>query len=274
MTPISLHYLFQLASELDPLERLPVGESVKFGDIFGTVFVAHQALEALLNTSVFSRYLRSCQQLGSDLYGRLNKEVRDEGPLDHIVHSFTILAIKSAYDRFKIAFLAELAVFPTYFVTQKGSHDTLALLFGGPTLFPADLPVKVPEARFDVIEAAKALAFELPTACGFHAFRATESVLRRYYAEVTGGIAPPKLRTIGVYVRAMEQKQFGDPKVLAALKQMTDLHRNPVIHPEAVLTTEEALAILGIARSAVTAMLDALPPVPPTTSTAPVQTTP
>ena len=134
-------------------------------------------------------------------------------------------------------------------------------------MFPADLVTKVSEAVFDAKEAGKCLAYEVPTACGFHVFRVTESVLRKYYAHVTGGAAPPKVRSLGVYVNALKATKKGDEKILAALKQMTDLHRNPLIHPETVLTVDEAIAIFGIARSAITAMLSALPVVPPTTAT-------
>jgi hypothetical protein len=49
---------------------------------------------------------------------------------------------------------------------------------------------------------------------------------------------------------------------------MTTLHRNPLIHPEDALTLDEALGLLGMARSAITAMLAFLPSVPPTTTTA------
>lgn len=274
VVPISLPYLFQLASELEPLQQLPTArETVPFNEIFGTLYQAHHALSALLNTSVFSPYLRSSNQLGGDLYGALSAVVTRDGPMDRPVFSFTLWSITSAYEKYKVALLAELGVFPSYFVTQKGSHDTLSLLTRGLALFPADLAMKVPDARFDVIEAAKALAFELPTACGFHAFRATESVLRRYYAEVAGGKAQPKVRNIGVYVNAMKQAGHGDPKVLAVLKQLADLHRNPLIHPEVALTVEEALTILGLARSAVASMLAQLPPPPQTTTTASVQGT-
>jgi hypothetical protein len=103
---------------------------------------------------------------------------------------------------------------------------------------------------------------------GFHAFRVTESVLRKYYSHVTGGQAQPKVRNIGVYLNALKQSNKGDAKILAALKQMTDLHRNPLIHPEVILTTEESIATLGIARSVITAMLTVLPVQPPTTTTA------
>lgn len=170
--------------------------------------------------------------------------------------------------------LAELGSLDAYFVTQKGPYDSMALLAYGEALFPADLPKKVPEAIFDCRQAGQCLAYEVPTAAGFHAFRATESVLRKYYAHETNGSAPPKVRSIGVYVTAMEIAKKGDPKVLAVLKQLASLHRNPLIHPETVLTSDEAIAIFGIARSAMTAMLAALPVQPPTTTTPATVTTP
>jgi hypothetical protein len=46
-----------------------------------------------------------------------------------------------------------------------------------------------------------------------------------------------------------------DLKVVAALDQIRDLHRNPNIHPEEVLTLDEALALLGIAQSAILGMV-------------------
>jgi hypothetical protein len=121
---------------------------------------------------------------------------------------------------------------------------------------------------YDVAEAGKALCYELPTACGFHLFRATEAVLRRYYTQVTGGAPQPKVRNIMVYVNAMRQQKKGDEKILAVIEQMSKLHRNPLIHPEVALTPDEAISILGMAQSAVTTMLAVLPDVLPTTSTA------
>lgn len=161
--------------------------------------------------------------------------------------------------------LAELGVLPSFFVTQKGGFDTNTLLEAGQMLFPEELQAKVPEAFFDCTEAAKALAYEVPTAAGFHIFRATEAVLRRYYAEVSGGTAAPKVRTIKVYVRKMQKEKWGEEIILKTLEQMADLYRNPLSHPEAILTMDEAIGIVDIARSAVTAMLKALPVPLPTT---------
>lgn len=157
---------------------------------------------------------------------------------------------------------------PAFLVTQKGSHDILSLLDAPETLFPSELKSKVPEAMFDVYEAGKALAYDLPTSCGFHVFRATESVLRRYYSTVTGNSPRPKVRSIVIYVNTMRQKNSGDERILSALEQMEKLHRNPLIHPEAALSLDEALTIVGMARSVISAMLISLAPAPQTTNTA------
>lgn len=155
---------------------------------------------------------------------------------------------------------------PSFLVLGKESYDTNSLIDEGFRLFPSALTDKAPEALLDAMEAGRALAFELATACGFHIFRVTEAVLKRYWDHESGGITRPKLETIGNYAAEMDNKGYGDQKVREALKQMAKLHRNPLIHPEVILTVDEAVETLGIARSVIGAMLRALPDVQPTTS--------
>jgi len=218
--------------------------------------------------SLYAPYLRSSTPFASVLLESIRSLIDiDNLNLSKDIPIFGCSNVKYQFDQYKIALLAELGSLNAYFVTKKGSHDTYTLLSSGEELFPNDLGTKVPEAVFDIKEAAKCLAFELPTACGFHTFRALESVVRKYYSHVTGGAATPKVRNLGVYINAIRQSGKGDARVLAALKQITDLHRNPLIHPEAVLGNEEAITILGIARSVAGTMLAELPPVPQTTAT-------
>jgi hypothetical protein len=94
-----------------------------------------------------------------------------------------------------------------------------------------------------------------------------ESVFRVYWDKVSNGADRPKLETIGNVASELEKNNFGDAKVWESLKQMAKLHRNPLIHPEAILTIEEAIGIIGIARSVIGAMLAALPDIVPTTAT-------
>ena len=265
MIRISLPNIFTLADQLEPLAALP-DQPTKYGDIFVRLSVAEYALSQL-NSSLYSPYLRSSLDLSQHLLANLRAQTTNPD-MDRQLGPYELWSIKNTYEQYKVALLAELGTFNSYFVTQKGGFDMYSLLLTGESIFPIDLPTKVPEAVVDAREAAKALAYEVPTACGFHTFRVTESVLRKYYVHVTGK-KPPKTRNIGVYLNSLKQTKKGDEKIVTALKQMTDLHRNPIIHPEVILTTEEAIATLGIARSAITAMLAALPVEPPTTTTAP-----
>jgi hypothetical protein len=264
MIRISLPYIFGLCEELDPLSNLKPQD--KLGDHVFAMWSAQSALDGLLTGSVFSANLRSSRQLAVSLLEMLKREsdigLDWEKELAHVAPLIT-----QAYTRFKTALTAEIGTFPSYFVTQKGSYDSLTLLDEPWRLFPADLWMKVPEARFDVAEAGKAICYELPTACGMHVFRAVECVLRRYYTEVTGGKAQPKVRNIAVYINAMRQAKKGDDKVLGVLDHLSKLHRNPLMHPDAALSPDEAIAIVGMAHSAITAMLRHLPEPPPTTTT-------
>ena len=268
MIRISLSYLCRLATQLEPLANLPT-TPVTLPEVLSPLMSAQQALiDAHGAGSLYAPYLRSSTPFASVLLESIRSLIDiDNLNLSKDIPIFGCSNVKYQFDQYKIALLAELGSLNAYFVTKKGSHDTYTLLSSGEELFPNDLGTKVPEAVFDIKEAAKCLAFELPTACGFHTFRALESVVRKYYSHVTGGAATPKVRNLGVYINAIRQSGKGDARVLAALKQITDLHRNPLIHPEAVLGNEEAITILGIARSVAGTMLAELPPVPQTTAT-------
>jgi hypothetical protein len=264
MLRISLPYIYGLAVALEPLAKITVGQSVM--DYVLMLFPAQQSLETLLRSSLFSPALRSSRPFGEHLLTLLNEKA-NRASYEGQTMPADVYPITTAFTEFKTAFIAELQTLPSFFVTQKGSHDTLTLLDQAWRIFPSDLASKVPEAMFDVGEAGKALCYEVPTACGFHIFRATETVLRRYYTHVTGGKPQPKIRNIAVYINAMRQRNCGDERILSVLEQMSKLHRNPLIHPEVVLTVDEAISIVGIAHSAITSMLSVLPVIPPTTAT-------
>lgn len=267
MIRITMQYIWSLAEGLEPLERLDVTKPADRFELFLEIAGPQWHLQQLLQSSVFSENLRICVLLGENLLAALRSISDSDWKVEQQpVQQFAIMNIKNSYSQFKIAFLAELNTLPTYFVTQKGSHDTHTLLERSDKAFPDDLSKKVKEAMFDVAEAGKAICYELPTAAGYHLFRATEAVLRRYYSHVTGGMPQPKMRNIGVYIRAMRKAQCGDERILSVLDQLAKLHRNPLIHPEVTLTMDEAMSLMGMARSAVTAMLSVLPEVPQTTT--------
>jgi hypothetical protein len=62
------------------------------------------------------------------------------------------------------------------------------------------------------------------------------------------------MRNWSVYIKTLRE-YWADEKVVLILDQIKDLHRNPIIDPEQRLTNDEALSLIGIMDSAVTAII-------------------
>lgn len=149
----------------------------------------------------------------------------------------------------------ELAVQPVYHIWPIRAYNTEVLVANGEKVFSEAARAEFNEEEiYNLKEAGKCLAFQIPTAAAFHMFRCVELLIRRYYEVVVGKLPKPKMRNWGVYIKALRDCG-ADEKVIAILEQIKDLHRNPVIHPEERLENEEALSLIGIMDSAVTAIV-------------------
>jgi hypothetical protein len=89
--------------------------------------------------------------------------------------------------------------------------------------------------------------------------RANETVLGRYWDAVTDGMARPKNQTLGAYIDALERGKLGSDTVISSLRDIKNLHRNPIIHADQSLdTSEEAIDLQGAIRAAIGAMTNAV----------------
>ena len=150
---------------------------------------------------------------------------------------------------------SELAIQPAYFVYPKRAYDIDILATDGTQILSKDVrSLLTEEERYDIEQAGKCLAFEVPTAAGVHLYRVAESFLRRYYTAVVGKTPKRKMRNWGAYITNL-RKCGADEKVLSTFDQIRDLHRNPIMHPETRLNIEEALSLLGIVESAISAIV-------------------
>jgi hypothetical protein len=146
----------------------------------------------------------------------------------------------------------------TYFVSKKAIYDTNDLILRADELFSEPIRQRLSDqVKHDVRETGKCLAFDLATAAGFHITRALEGVVLDYLQI----LCPKEIaslkdsqRNLGNYIK-MASDHEGDLKVCNSLDQFRDLHRNPLIHPETVLSVDEALTLLGIAQSAIVAIV-------------------
>ncbi len=263
---ISLAWVVECFSAIHDLQSLDKhNESL---DCLLRVLGARAKLDELYQSSVYVPFLRASATHARRLNLNL-AEFQESIDLNKPVDFSDRARIAGEARTFLSIVSSEIGVVPTYLVTQKEGFDVNLLTEQGERLFPEQIVLKVEGVTEDMREVGKALVFELPTACGFHVFRVLEAVLKGYWDHVSNGEPRPKLETIGSYAKQLKDKTYGDAKVWETLEQIAKLHRNPLIHPEVILTTEEAIEILGIARSAIGAMVRVMPDLPTTTSGAP-----
>lgn len=156
--------------------------------------------------------------------------------------------------RFEHVLGAELPLAPVYSVPARGVFSTDLLLESADNVF-GDVRDKIPdEAREETKQAGRCLAFDLPTAAGFHIARATEVVMVK--AMSIFGCPKPQnsQRNWGQYIKALEDKG-ANTTVIHHLKQLKDLHRNPMIHPEVTLSSLEAQQLWALCTSAMIAIV-------------------
>jgi hypothetical protein len=167
--------------------------------------------------------------------------------------------------RFETSLDDELQRLPTYMVDQVGAYSFDRLIGRADTVFPESQRKQnlIPEQiAADFCSAGRCLAFDLPTACGFHAFRAADAMIRAYYAHFIG--SPPcgkEPRDWGGYIRELKKAitNNNSPKIpnertVALLDSIRAMDRNPVIHPEQDLDADTALATFDLCKNAITLM--------------------
>jgi hypothetical protein len=166
-------------------------------------------------------------------------------------------SLRNGLQEFETIFSAEVATLASYLVSKKGIYDTADLIERAENAVDEMARKEIgAAATTDFQQAGKCLAFELPTAAGYHTMRATEAVVRIYWALVrphSGTVTkPPDMAVCINELRADGE----DPKLMDALDHIKDLHRNTLMHPEAFLTMKDALRLFDIAKSAISHMGD------------------
>lgn len=264
VTPISLSFFYGLGTVLRPVANLRAG--LKLSDVWSELYQAQTDLYGLLSTDWFAPAVKIAATRGWELHAAL-KAITDRTDFEAEITHIEAFNVTSALGDFQTILRGELNQTHTYYVTQKAGYETGILVSNSEGHFPASLPTKVPDAVVDIRAAGRCLAFELPTASGFHMFRALETVLRKYWDSVTSGKQPPSLKTIGAYVQELDNLKAGDVRTREVLKQLGKLHRNPLSHDSSItLSMEEAIGIFGMGYSCTAAMLNEIVPPPPAAS--------
>lgn len=265
MQRVDGNYLYQVGYKIHPIASFrysaPGVKGTTHGEAYFPLLVAEGALEPFIQRSVFQ--LRTSQSDGQALLNAI-KHVREKieaaknSELE--LEPMDVYQLTSNLNKFETVLAAEFALIPLYVVTRKGGYDVAVLIESGESCFPEELQYKVPEAIGDIREGTRCIAYDLPTAAGFHLHRANESVLHRYWDAVTGGAPRPARRNMGDYIKGLKDLSAGDARVRTALRDLKDLHRNPLIHPEHSLEgVNHAIALMNNIHTCIVYMLAEIP---------------
>lgn len=272
MQPLDGFYLYKVGGALKPLEK--INAELHWGLAWLPLAIAHNELEKFVDQSVYKASVRSSRPFATALLAILKNGTEDAGKEDNRdkeLGPWRAYEITNALREFETAAAAEFGLTPMFLVTPKRAYDLPTLVNFGAALFPNTIYNKVPAAVVDLQAGVRCMAFELNTAAAFHFHRATESVLRTYWEVVRPGAKHPGNKTIGDYLTALRISRKGSPKIKASLRDIKDLYRNPVIHPEyQVKDTDECIALLNTIHTAIVLMLDVIPtPASPPATAAP-----
>jgi hypothetical protein len=259
MQKIDPAFLFEMGDQLRKVAT--ISRDTPPADAYFIMQPAAETIERVVNQSVYWHLVRNpCKAAANALVQHmrtLSASILEYPDLATAkLELVPVLQLQQLYGKFETLFLGDLQGGSLYLVSPKGAYDTDALTEGGLLAFSADLATKVPEAAADLKQATRCIAFELPTAAGFHLHRAHESVLRVYWDNVTGGAERPKDNNMGNYLRELEKLNKGREEVRSHLKSIKDFHRNPLMHPEQSLESiDQALDLLSAIRCSIGYML-------------------
>jgi hypothetical protein len=269
MQKIDAGYIYELGAIIRPLRSLSYGDGGEIWAWQNALMNAHEAIQQFISASIYKEALRTSPHYGGILLqeiGRLLEKIRTPEYADgskKLTFSDS-WPMMQAFDKFEPVMIAELQATSIFFVPPRGGFDTIALIDEGVKLFPESILAKVPETEVDLQQAARCMAFDLPTAAGFHLHRANEAVLRRYFDHEAGASHRPKNPTMGTLLGALKKQQKGDVRIIAALDNIKEFHRNPLMHPEHTLKdVGEAISLYCAIRSAMSYMLEVIPTVAP-----------
>jgi hypothetical protein len=212
--------MFDVINAINALDDVTAGQTVTQN--WFPLYNAQNQLQSLFTSSPYSTHLRISRDTGAELHESLKDIVGDASNQERVVADHEVWLLKYRRDAFKPVFISEVSTLPSFLVMEKEGYDINLLIGDGKKLFPGTLPAKAPEAIRDALEVGKAIAFELPTAAGFHIFRVVEAVLKRYWDQVSSQKDRPRLETIGTYASALEDNTFGDPKVWSRLSSLAN----------------------------------------------------
>jgi hypothetical protein len=161
---------------------------------------------------------------------------------------------------FQAVFLSEASSLNIFYVTPKRAYDMSRLITQGEHILSQACLNSLGQSKSmvisDIREATKCLAFDIPTAVGFHIYRAIEAIITQDYFPVLNIQSSDwdRNKNLGNYISLLESKGV-DVKVTTILRHLKDHYRNPISHPEEFWGIENAESAFMLATSVISVLL-------------------
>jgi hypothetical protein len=225
------------------------------GNVRSNLVLLDTLKEALpLSADEASKFIRALDAIMGD-----NDAQKLESSVPQEIISQLVMSIFS----FQAVLQAELGQTNIFHTTQKRAYDMTVLINHGEKVLPSEAVHVLGDAKEDFLRdikaATKSLAFDMPTAMGFHLFRAIETMVVKVCFPSLGVEETEwqRNRNLGHYIGILERKGVSS-KVTEALRYLKDNYRNPISHPEEYWDSGDAEAALGLGISVITLMVGEL----------------
>lgn len=267
----NLYSLYGLGHAIGQLSNYLGQSNVRFGDVAPGCGLLWAELTRILTGipvpfESSARHIKAFVKMLDGLKQRYDENPNDlwkpfAGSAEHrlLIDLITQLEVQLMY---------ELDALPIWFVTKRRAYSIDNLIDNAETVFDSSaIPLLSPRTVYDIRQAGRGLAFEVPTGAGFHAVRATEAVARGYH-EIVVGLKPDGGTPLGPLINGLRTKRDAlvangaiDKEdllhiVIEMLNRLNNVYRKPITHPDMVLDLSGALNVFDSAKCAIELMLE------------------
>ncbi|MFC3225850.1 hypothetical protein ACFOGJ_01320 [Marinibaculum pumilum] len=255
MKKVDLIKYFNLGENLHVARRATSNDNMSVGDIWISIYYMPTLLrEFIQDDNGFTTCKHVADELATMIEDWLHRFVFDNNSPPQLktdnfkqtLEPWHYTNISAKIDEFRSVFSAECRIIDVYSVEEISIYNTSRLVSKGSDIIPRQILSHLPDnvvSEFD--NAGRCLAFELPTACGFHSLRGLELVMEKYIQHF--GRSIKSLKSWNDYIREIEKlandgksTQKPSNKVSAMLDRLRELERNPLMHPRDQLDSVQA----------------------------------
>ncbi len=266
MKQISIYDYYVLGKSLESLFQVKPNTSVNNAG-FDALAACKQLKEVSRRDSVFLPGTRTAAfSLMKFLVKQFGDGIQDGFPVfwDRDYDSATVgddaEKIVRAVTDFEIVFKNDAPRMSVFSIEKKGIYQTEDLIDHADEHLPKSVSQRLPrQAKTDLVAAGRCLALNVPTATAFHMWRALEIVFGAYYVSMTEKTFEEAhvCRNWFKYIEALDVAG-ADKKITSNLEHIRAEYRNPVMHPNVNVTSDEAFILLGIGFSSITQVMQAI----------------